>query len=609
MKTKPVNIKLLGWLQQAESSIPEMNWRTEALEDYKFYSGEQDDPEVIALLAEQKRVNATFNEIKPKIDMLIGMAAQAKWDVKAVPREVNDEVLAEIATKFLKYARDKAKFVDIEIDTFEHTVKSGRSFIYFYVDAENPFQPQVKAKRYPGEHVYVDPNSVEYDLSDARYVMIEKWMTEEDMRKYWPDETALKAVSGGSGVTDKLSFFNEMSDKYRIIECWYKDYEKRLWFHDPITGKETQLKHKDFAAYTKQLAEGVEIEGEVVKIPEPIQAYESVVEFVKYSIFTGFGTIEEGYSPYRLKTFPIVLCGAYKNNDENRWISVTNQMKDPQRSQNTMRRQLLHLLQTLPKGILTHEAGAVLNIEEYEQRAADPTYHMELARGGLQQIKFQQQPSISPVYQQLDAIYGQAMKNASGIHNEMMGVQTTSREPGVTVRARQETGVAVLFVLFDNLRRTRQQAAKVYFQLLQQYTTTPTLFRVLGEQDSGLVEINTQMNPSLGGFNDISAVEFDLIFDDAVFTSSERAAITQMLIDYSHNNPGMIPPDLILEYSTVPWSVKQKIKQHYEMQQQAAAEAAKQEQLLAEAELLLKEKEVEIKQQDVNNKKESNDGN
>jgi len=69
-------VKLERWLYDAENSTPEMEWRTTSIEDYDFYAGNQDPPEVVTLLTSMKRPTSTFNEIKPKIAMLIGLAEQ-----------------------------------------------------------------------------------------------------------------------------------------------------------------------------------------------------------------------------------------------------------------------------------------------------------------------------------------------------------------------------------------------------------------------------------------------------------------------------------------------------------------------------------------------------
>ena len=42
------------------------------MEDYRFYAGDQDTDEVKAALSSLNRPASVFNEVKPKIDMLIG---------------------------------------------------------------------------------------------------------------------------------------------------------------------------------------------------------------------------------------------------------------------------------------------------------------------------------------------------------------------------------------------------------------------------------------------------------------------------------------------------------------------------------------------------------
>ncbi len=564
-------VKLLDWLKNAERSTPETTWRAESIEDYRFYAGDQDTVEVKQLLIDQKRPATVYNEVKPKVDMLIGLAAQSRYEPTVFPVGAEDEPLAEIANGALRHFAKKIKFTRTETDCFEHTVKSGRSLLYFYIDKQNPFKPEIKCKRIPGFNYYIDPDSTEYDLSDARFIFIDKWLTEEEMKTLWPqiDVSSLKGTHDSSAGGP--AFFNEASEKYRIVEAWYRKWVKMRWFVNPLTGEPEKLTPKDFKKLEQIYADG---------IPDPMNPGEltsptisTVVDVFEqqiwYMLFSGHIELESGPTPYKgylEKSFPAVQFGAYKDDDNNRWFSVVTMMKDPQRAVNTMRRQLSHLLQTLPKGLMIHEVGAILNVEEYEERAADPTYHLEVARGMIDKVKFEKQPTISPIYQNFDMMASQGMKDASGIQNEMMGVQTTSREPGITVRMRQETGMAVLYLLFNNFRDSRIEASRKLLSLIQQYVTLPQLIRIEGPEGAQLVQVNTQLNPDVQGFNDLSAGEFDLEMDEALENATMRMAIAQILTDFSHNNPGTIPPDLVLEYSSVPYSAKVKIKQFWEQQ-------------------------------------------
>ena len=573
-KLEDDHLKILDWLSDAESSTPETEWREEGPEDYKFYAGEQDSAEVIKLLQEQKRPITVFNEIKPKIDMLIGLAAQTRFQPDVVPVGTEDEALAQLVKGALFHYAKKTKLIRKEVECFEHSTKSGRSLLYFYVDKENPFKPKIMTRRIPGASFILDPQSFEYDMSDARYVFIDKWMSEDDIKANWPKVNVemIKNHAGYAGAGYPL-FWNEQDDLYRVIECWYRKYDKMIWFVNPLTGKPESLRPEDFSKFKKVLAEGIpQPDGSRSEPIPPPDSVDSMVRNTYYMIFTDVFKIEGGPSPYRWKGFPAVLFGAYKNDNTNTWFSAIKMMKDPQRSMNTMRRQLSHLLQTLPKGLLKHEVGSVINIEEYEKRSADPSFHLEIAKGMYEKVGFEQQPSISPIYNQYDMVMAQSMKDSSGVQDDLMGIQNTSREPGVTVQMRQQTGLAVLYVLFDNFRESRLDAGRILLSFIQQYVTQDEVIRSQGNEGMQLLQINTQTNPQSPDFNDISVGEYDLEVEETVENATMRLAIAQMLTDFSQNNPGSIPPDIVLDYANLPFLVKQRVKETWAQQQKLQQE-------------------------------------
>lgn len=588
--------KFQKWVTDSLMSVSESNWRTVALEDYKFYAGDQDTPEVIAALEQQNRPDTTYNEIKPKIDMLIGVAAQVRHDVEALPVGLEDAPLAELITNVMKHFRKTLKMSRKELECFEHTVKSGRSYLYFYIDTSNPFKPKICSTRLSGFDVFVDPNYTGYDLDGARFIGIQRWMTEDDLKDKWGIE-AMEA-DGMPWSADMPDFWNQNDDLYRVVELWYWKPVPLVYFINPLTQQPESASPKDFNTFKNALLNGIKTgpnPEDVIQYVETIPTMKRNVKKMHYTIFTGSKLLEGGISTHNYHGYPIVQYGAYKNENLNHWFGAITMMKDPQRSVNTMRRQLSHLLQTLPKGILAHEVGAIINIEEYEERSADPSFHLEIASGKIDAFKFITQPPINPIYSQFDQVCSQGMKDASGIQNEMMGVQTTSREPGVSVRIRQETGLAVLMSLYENLKESRYTGNKILLAMIQQYVTQEMMIRVTGETGKELMAINSQMNPDMPGFNDISAGEFDLELEDRVETATTRAAIVQILTEYSQNNPGIIPPDIVMEYSDVPFTVKQRIKIAHEQQQQASKEAADREYELQSRELDLRDKEIELR--------------
>ena len=106
------------------------------------------------------------------------------------------------------------------------------------------------------------------------------------------------------------------------------------------------------------------------------------------------------------------------------------------------------------------------------------------------------------------------------------------------------------------------------------------------------VQINSQLNPQVEGFNDITAGEFDYVVSETAETMTIRAATAQMLVDFNQNQPGTIPPDVIMEYTDLPFTTKQRVKDHWE-----AIQAQQKEEADREYELRIMEIEAKNKPQ------------
>jgi len=556
---------LQEWLRDDENSIPETNWRTYATVDYDMYAGQQDTVEVLRELERLKRPSTVFNEIKPKIDRVVGLGDQVRRVPEAIPVGFEDEPLVELTNGALKHFRRTQRLSDKEMECFEHTIKSGRSYMYFHVNKENPFKPKIMAKRYHGRDIVIDPDSVEYDLSDARRVHLFKWFHEDDIKVYWPKFSETFSLFSRESAGQMLpSYFDPATKKYRIVETWYKRLEPAFWFINPITGNQEYLKKRMFQRFAKQLKAGLRLPDGNVAQQDELEYAETRMPFYYVALHSGGILLGHSPSPHRYRGFPLVQYGAYKNDDENRWFGLIYVMKDPQVSLNTMRRQLAHLLQTSPKGLLVHEQGVIVNEEEYATNSSEPNFKLVIAKGKMDKWKFSDQPSISNIYGELDAVFQQSMKDTSGVTDGLMGVQTFSREPAEAAHMRQMAGLSVLYIPLTNFRKSRIQGTRIFHSLMQQYMSYEQVIRVEGQHGQQLMEINSQINPQVSGFNDTSVGEYDMTIDEQAENVTMRKGIAEMLMEFGRNNPGSIPPELVFEYTDAPYSVKQKIRQYNE---------------------------------------------
>ena len=558
--------RLNDWLVEAEGSKGAAKYRKESMEDYRFYAGDQDSKELKSAMALLKRPCTVYNEVKPKVDMLVGLGAQMKNIPYPVPTTSQDQAFAELIQGAYRHYRTKLSSGRVELSCFEHRIKGGLSYQHYWIDNENPFRPAIRTARVSGRDCWEDPQSIEYDMSDARYFFRDKWLFADEIHARYPKLPLEQISVVGSSQIDAPSYFDRTTEKYRLVECWFRHLDPVKWFINPITQEEEALAPARFRKFEQALRAGVPMEGGMFQLaPEqPLDSVDGFKKNIYFALFCADTLVESSVTPYKHKQFPYVKYGAYVDEDLNRWFGAVSMMKDPQKNLNTMRRQLTHLLQTAPRGILMHEIGAILNMEDYETRGADPTYHMEINKGQLDSVKFSEQPQISPIYQYLDGMNGQGMKDASGIQDSLMGVQTSSREPGITTQMRQESNIAVLHIIFSNYKESRRLGALQLISLMQQYVTEEELFRIEGNDGVELAAINSQMNPANEGFNDIGASEYDIAIDEDIETTSTRLAVMRMLSDFSVANPGTIPPDVLLEYGNLPMKVQQRVMAFYE---------------------------------------------
>ena len=594
------NQEILDWLSEAETDPAESVWRTEAELDYSYYAGKQDTQEVITALAEQKRPDSTFNSIMSKVNMICGLSAQSNRAPYLYPVGSEDAALTELMNGAFKHYRRQSKVKRKENECFEHMAKTGRSFLHFYINKQNPMKPKIMAMRVDGRDVWMDPKSKEYDMSDARFIFVDKWISEKDIQAMWPD-IDLNDIRNFSQVNLQnphgTSFYTSASDMYRITECWYRKYERTVFYKDPFTGQVVQATPLEFSQISKTMKNGVDLpNGQKIPPGFKLESYSTTEKKVYYQFFSGPRVLEEGVSPYKLQDFPYFLFGGYKDDTENRWFGVISMMRDPQKARNTIRRQLIHLLQTSPKGILMHEVGALLSPDNYAEHSSEPNYRMEINKGYFEKVRFSDQPQISAIYGQLDALFDQDMKDESGAQDSLLGIQTTGREPGITAKLRVDTGMAVLYMLFDNAYHSRINAAKFFMSLIQQYITYEDMIRT--EQDT-FMAINTQSGgKTVQGFNDITALDFDIAIDEAVDNQTMRMQTAQLLTDIAHQNPGVIPVEIILEYSDLPLTVRQKVQQ-YQMEMMAREDAKFKAEMELEREKIRATSAVQMRGQDV----------
>ena len=165
----------------------ENRWRKEAREDIAFYRGEQWEHDDKTKLANEGRPCLTFNEIKPLVDVVQGYYRQNSGKLKVSPIGGEDQVFAEVFDRVVRFIDRQSKLI-FKLDyCFDTGVTAGKSFFELVRSfEEDPIFGRFKFLDLGPWKIYVDDRSVEYDMSDAEWLIKECKFSKAKLKMMFP---------------------------------------------------------------------------------------------------------------------------------------------------------------------------------------------------------------------------------------------------------------------------------------------------------------------------------------------------------------------------------------------------------------------------------------
>jgi hypothetical protein len=251
-------------------------------EDFRFALGEQWSAEDKAKLEEAGFKPFTDNRIQPNLFLLTGLERQNRTDFKAFPEGDEDSLKADIATALFKDANKKSGFQYKSSDQFKDGITCGESHLELYLDyTDNLINGKPCWKKVDGNMLFPDPDSREYDFSDARFVFkVTLDLCLEDLVSLYPEkEELLRGGRGGRLDFDALQSAGGVhlqrrdypkagqgdagetpSEErcYDLLERYYKKYVERFFIGDRQTGEVKKAEDQGKAdGFVQQYRDGI----------------------------------------------------------------------------------------------------------------------------------------------------------------------------------------------------------------------------------------------------------------------------------------------------------------------------------------------------------------
>lgn len=437
----------------------------------------------------------------------------------------------------------KGRIKDIENtsaadDAYDHAVNSAIkcSIGYIRVDHkfkdESSFDQEVLIQRVVNPFaVWIDPESIEPDGSDAMWAAVIDDMSAKEFKRQFPGKE-VKSFEAGCEDRDRDG------DDFRVKVAEFFEVEI----------EETEI--------------GLLPTGETVPVQEGVQYRRTRIlekRTVKRYKLSGADVLEETIFPgIYVPIIPVYGEEAWENG-ERKLNSLIRRSKDAQRMFNFWKSTEAELLMKSPKAIAIAAVGTTEDFSEdwlNPEKAAVLRYKPTMAANG----QFLPPPSLNPPPQIPAGIVNASMaaqndiRSTMGLYNAYLG-QQSNENSGVAINARKIEGDRAAFHFGDNLVRSITQVGRVIVSMLPVIDDTPKLVRVIGDDgETKLVGINGMMAEGQQQTFDLTRGSYGVIVTTGNSLPTMRSEAATILQDLVTKAPEMLTVvgDLLFKYQDFP---------------------------------------------------------
>lgn len=579
-------------------------------EDMEFALGKQWDDEKFEKLRQAKVTPLTINQIKPLVKIISGIERQSRSDFVAFPEGKEDQLISEIITRLLKNVVKRSGFVNKASEQFKEGVITGLCYIEPYLDyTYDLINGEMKFRKINADRVFWSLDGEEYDLSDRRYIIKCSYnMSKEQLSEMFPDGESKIEKAGFSKIdfkdigaqADKIQtqdYTFRSKDEvsgvsgdggYDLVEYFYK-YPKSVYFvADRQTGEIQEFQ-------TKKEADAVIEQGAQTGLSDRLVMIHKKIPEIRLKQVIGDVEMsdEVAWSYPRYKFFPLFpffaeRCTADISEPELLIQGIVRSLKDLQVELNSSRTlELMHVNSTVnsgyivPKGAFddknkdlikrlgsspgiyaeydTDKTGGVVNPDTFRARPAEiPAAHMTLSNERLNELK-----------------------EASGVNPNLLA-NDDSQQSGRAILLKQRQGLVMIQEALDNYGETKRLVGKFVLSQLGEIFTVETALQVIGDafmkenferpqiDEQGNIVMDERGQPVLAVdpkeaqlvinkiLNDSALGKYDVSIGEGAYSETIKITNFNMIMDMvSKGIP--IPPDMIVEESTLGEAQKKRI--------------------------------------------------
>lgn len=552
--------------------------RTDGELSRDYYDGIQFTAAEILVYEERKQPPIVINRIQRAIDGIMGVVSGGKSSPRALMRnppedkpqapqqpqmgqpQPGQQVMGgnggppmgsldagDVASMTLRFIADTGHFEPLSIDVLENGLIEGcGAAIYEVGEDKNVAPSQIR-----WEEFFYDPYSRRPDFKDARYMGIAKWMYADTLASAYPDAKEAMDDFSSNGVLGGMPDIT-WEDRPNNGTPWVDGVKRRLMV--------AEMYHQHSGKWWRE-------------------------------VFYCDKQLESGPSPYNddqdRPSNPIEAWSAYVNRKNWRY-GIVKMMRDIQDEINMRRSKALHEINSRQLEYVNIDVPPVDNDTARKEAARpDGIIPFGLKTVPRQDVVANNIELMSEAKSELDrlaptpALLGRASADASGRAQQV----------------KQQAGITELDRVLGRHRDWKRRSYVQMWNRARQFYDGPKWVRVTSDSDAPqYVQIN-EPGPMVPGIdpvtgqptmvpgppqNHIAKMDVDIVLEDVPDTATLQQEQFNEFMAFAQANPGVIPPDLLIELSSIP--EKQKFLKKLRDAQAAAAPAKQQAEQMAQAE-------------------------
>ncbi len=501
--------RYLDWVETKRAE------REEARESDHYYHADQWTTADREILKGRKQPVVTYNRIARKIDGVVGVIIRLRQDPKAFPRTPQHAEGAEIGTAALRYALDNADWENTDPEAARYAATRGIGCVALELEKLPDGDTDIKIELVE-EGFFYDPRSVRADFDDSRDFGIAKWIGLDEAQEMFPDQTDVLAdlVSSSGGTESGLeesdrehAWINIRRKRIRLIEHWYRHHGE--W---------------------------------------------------KFCFYVNDTILMAGTSPFvdsEGRTFPrFIPFSAYVDHDGDRYGFVRN-LKGPQDELNMRHSKGLHILNT--RRIIA-DKGAVDDVERARKEAARADGYIE--KNQNKDFEFDDSAKYADLQGHLQMLKkAEETIEAFGPNSSLIG-QGGENQSGRAIALLQQAGIAELGPFLRAYRAWKIRVYRAVWCIIQAHWTAEKWIRVTDDENvAQFIQLNALTTDEYGEVameNYLGDLDVDIVLDEGKDVTTTTADTFDLLQSLAAAG-AQIPPEVVIEMSDLPQSMKQRI--------------------------------------------------